>query len=104
MIAYIGHLRFQEHKTRAEIAAILDQKKVKISEREVQKLYERYALFLRSDLKEAVKDALNQVVSEHGGIILSIDGVQPEKGNETLYVIREETHFGMGLSNHRVYQ
>jgi len=34
---------------------------VKISEREVQKLYERYALFLRSDVKEAVKDALNQV-------------------------------------------
>ena len=62
---------------------------MKISEREVQKLYERYALFLRSDVKEAVKDALNQVVSEHGGIILSIDGVQPEKGNETLYVIRE---------------
>jgi hypothetical protein len=89
VIAYIGHLRFQEHKTRAEIAAILAQKKVKISEREVQKLYERYALFLRSDVKEAVKDALNQVVSEHGGIILSIDGVQPEKGNETLYVIRE---------------
>jgi hypothetical protein len=29
------------------------------------------------------------MVETHGGIILSMDGVQPEKGNETLYVIRE---------------
>lgn len=29
------------------------------------------------------------MVEDHKGIVLSIDGVQPEKGNETLYVIRE---------------
>lgn len=89
VIAYIGHLRFKEHKTRTEIASILQEKKVKISDRQVQKLYERYALLLRANVEEIVKDDLQKVVDEHGGIILSIDGVQSEKGNETLYVIRE---------------
>lgn len=36
-----------------------------------------------------MKDELQQVVDLHGGIMISMDGVQPEKGNETLYVIRE---------------
>mgnify|MGYP006899961458 FL=1 len=89
VIAYIGHLRFKEHKARTEMASILKEKKVKISDRQVQKLYERYALLLRANVKETVKDDLQKVVNEHGGIILFIDGVQPEKGNETLYVIRE---------------
>lgn len=89
VIAHIGHLRFKEHKTRSEIAAILTKKHVKISERQVQKLYERYALLLRANVEENLKDTLEEVVEQSGGLILSIDGVQPEKGNETLYVIRE---------------
>ncbi|MBU9711030.1 transposase [Evansella tamaricis] len=89
VIANIGYLRFQEHKTRTEIMEILNEKQVKISDRQVQKLYERYALLLRANAKENAEGILNHVVKEHGGIILSIDGVQPEKGNETLYVIRE---------------
>ena len=89
VIAYIGYLRFKEHKTRSEIATILSEKEVKISERQVQKLYERYALLLRASVKENMKETLENIVKEHGGLVLSIDGVQPEKGNETLYVIRE---------------
>lgn len=89
VIAHIGHLRFKEHKTRSEIATILSEKQVKISERQVQKLYERYALLLRSAIQDNMKDTLNEVVEQNGGLVLSIDGVQPEKGNETLYVIRE---------------
>ncbi|TCP16699.1 hypothetical protein EV207_1862 [Scopulibacillus darangshiensis] len=89
VIARIGHLRFKEHKTRSEIATILTEMQVKISERQVQKLYERYALLLRSNVEENLKDTLEEVVKQSGGLILSIDGVQPEKGNETLYVIRE---------------
>ncbi|CAI9386359.1 TPA: transposase [Acinetobacter baumannii] len=89
VIAHIGHLRFKEHKTRSEIATILAEKQVKISERQVQKLYERYALLLRSAITENMKETLEEVVEQNNGLILSIDGVQPEKGNETLYVIRE---------------
>ena len=89
VIAHIGHLRFKEHKTRLEITDILTEKQIKISERQVQKLYERYALLLRSSVEENTKESLEKVIEESGGLILSIDGVQPEKGNETLYVIRE---------------
>ncbi len=28
-------------------------------------------------------------VSKNGGIIVSVDGIQPEKGNETVYVVRD---------------
>src|SRR5713101_7815411 len=28
-------------------------------------------------------------VEKHGGIIVSVDGIQPEKGNETVYLVRD---------------
>jgi len=28
-------------------------------------------------------------VKKNGGIIVSVDGIQPEKGNETVYVVRD---------------
>ena len=36
-------------------------------------------------------EALRQQYESVGEIILSIDGLQPEKGHETLYVVRELT-------------
>lgn len=89
VIALVGHLRFKEHKTRTEIALELNQRGIKTTDRNVQLLYERYALLLRASSDSYVKEVLEKVVEDHGGIVLSIDGVQPEKGNETLYVIRE---------------
>ena len=89
VIAYVGELRFKEHKTRKEIMDILNAQGIIVSERHVQKLYERYTLLLRASADEYHKNLLQETVDVHGGIILSMDGVQPEKGNETLYVIRE---------------
>jgi hypothetical protein len=34
---------------------------------------------------------LARIVEEHGGIILSLDGLQPEQGNEQLWIVREVT-------------
>ncbi len=42
---------------------------------------------LRASVTDHIKQTLNQVAKEHGGIMISMDGVQPKKGNETLYVI-----------------
>ena len=28
-------------------------------------------------------------VEENGGVIISIDGIQPDKGNETIYLVRD---------------
>lgn len=89
VLALIGELRFKHHKTRQEIADELNGRGVKTSDRNVQMLYERYLTLLRASVTDRVREILQQVVHEHGGIILSMDGVQPEKGNETLYVIRE---------------
>lgn len=89
VIAYVGKLRFEEHKTRLEIMKILNSRGITVSERHVQKLYERYAVLLRAGSESYIKESFQKVTEEHGGIILSMDGVQPEKGNETLYVIRE---------------
>lgn len=68
---------------------ILNERGVIVSERHVQKLNERYTVLLRASVEENGKEILEKTVQTHGGIILSMDGVQPEKGNETLYVIRE---------------
>ena len=75
--------------TRKEIADELNERGVLTSERSAQNLYERYQTLLAASLDGHVKSILAEVTEQNGGIILSMDGVQPEKGNETLYVIRE---------------
>jgi hypothetical protein len=62
---------------------------VKIARREVLYLFEAYCTLLRAS-SEAKDDVewLGQV-EKHGGIIVSLDGIQPEKGNETVYVVRD---------------
>lgn len=89
VLALVGQLRFKHHMTIAEITEELSERGVATSERNAQRLYERYLTLLRSSVTEYVKEQLKQVVDQHGGIMISMDGVQPEKGNETLYVIRE---------------
>jgi hypothetical protein len=89
VLALVGQLRFKHHMTIGEITQELTERGVATSERNAQRLYERYLTLLRSSVTDHVKEELKQVVGEHGGIMISMDGVQPEKGNETLYVIRE---------------
>lgn len=89
VLALVGQLRFKHHMTIAEITEELTERGVSTSERNSQRLYERYLTLLRSSVTEFVREELQLVVDQHGGIMISMDGVQPEKGNETLYVIRE---------------
>ncbi|QJD81964.1 transposase [Cohnella herbarum] len=89
VLALVGQLRFKHHMTIAEITEELTGRGVATSERNAQRLYERYLTLLRSSVTEFVKEQLKQVVDLRKGIMISMDGVQPEKGNETLYVIRE---------------
>ena len=52
-------------------------------------LFEAYCTLLRAS-SEAKDDVewLAQV-EKNGGIIVSVDGIQPEKGNETVYLVRD---------------
>ena len=89
VVARIGYLRFSQHRTREEIwRQLREQTPIQISERHVQNLLEVYLAFLRASQQEP-GERLASVVKEHGGIILSLDGLQPEQGNEQLWMVRE---------------
>lgn len=89
VVAHIGYLRFNQHRTREEIWRQLhEQTSVQVSERHVQNLIEVYLALLRASQKEP-GERLAGVVKEHGGIIVALDGLQPEQGNEQLWVVRE---------------
>src|SRR3984893_15148697 len=93
IVLLVGRLRLREHQTvdeiHQEVLKRLEKLQVKIARREVLYLFEAYCTLLRAS-SEAKDDVewLAQV-GKNGGIIVSVDGIQPEKGNETVYVVRE---------------
>lgn len=62
---------------------------VKIARREILSLFEAYCTLLRA--ASLVKDDPEWLaqVEKHGGIIVSVDGLQPEKGHETVSLVRD---------------
>ena len=93
VVLLVGRLRLREHRTVDEIhrerLSRLEPLGVKIARREILYLFETYCTLLRaaSEAKDDV-EWLSQV-EKNGGIIVSVDGIQPEKGNETVYLVRD---------------
>ena len=93
VVLLVGRLRLREHRTvdelHRELLRRLEPLGVKIARREMLYLFEAYCTLLRaaSEAKEDV-EWLAQV-EKNGGIIVSVDGIQPEKGNETVYLVRD---------------
>ena len=85
VIAQIGELRFDRNQTISEIHAELTPQ-ISISEREIQYLIETYMLLVTGVKQD--KNYLDKVINKEG-LILSIDGIQPDKGNEVLYILRD---------------
>ncbi|HEV8635411.1 MAG TPA: transposase [Chloroflexota bacterium] len=89
VVARVGHLRFARHRTREEIWRHLrEETPVAISERHVQNLLEVYLALLRASERPPA-ERLAPVVDAHGGVVLTLDGLQPEQGNEQLWTVRE---------------
>jgi hypothetical protein len=89
VVVRIGHPRFSQHRTRPEIWQHLRaEHDLHLSERHVQNLLEVYLALLRASQRDP-RPALAATVTAHGGIVLSVDGLQPEQGNEQLWVVRE---------------
>jgi hypothetical protein len=93
IVLEVGHLRLREHQTVDEIhhslsqhLALLDQT---ISRREILFLFEAYAALLRAGTEVIHDEAWKEQVRQNKGIVLSIDGIQPDKGNETIYLLRD---------------
>jgi hypothetical protein len=89
VVVHIGALRFGEHRTREEIWRELHEGKgLQISERHVPNLLEVSRALLRAS-EQGLAARLAPLAREHGGIILSLDGLQPERGNDQLWIVRE---------------
>jgi hypothetical protein len=87
IITVVGQLRYGEHRSIPEIHQRLLQRGVSISQRSVTDLLERYEELVALHLadEERVKAQLKQ----QGQVLLAIDGMQPDVGQEVLWMIRD---------------
>lgn len=88
VIAQIGWWRDREHLDRKEIHSRLLFRGVKLSERQVDYLYNQYQILIACVGSQDKKN-LDKIVEEHGGLKLSLDGLAPEGASEQLWVVRE---------------
>jgi hypothetical protein len=87
VIARIGSLRYREHRSVPEIHTALQDQNVALAPRTVTDLLERYEELLALRLAEATR--LKEVLKQQGHVILAIDGLQPFKTQDVLWVLRD---------------
>ena len=90
VLCWIGHRRFSRHMAVSLIRSELrDDYQIPLSEDAIETYIRRYQVMLAA--RQQDPEALRRQYTPGAEIILSIDGLQPEKGHETLYVVRELT-------------
>ena len=85
VIAKIGRLYFKDHQTIDQITQTL--KKLCISRSEVNLLCQVYLALTTANRQQDTRYLSK--IQANGGITLALDGVQPEKGNETLWILKD---------------
>lgn len=89
VVVQVGYWRFWHHLTVTEIHERLSTElRLPICEREVLHLLGDFLALLRAAQPSKIA-ALRPRLLALGGLIVGIDGMQPEKGNLCLYVLRE---------------
>jgi len=90
VFCWIGHRRFSRHWAISQIQSeLFDGYGIKLSEDSLARYVRHYQVMLAA--RQEDPEALLRQYEAVDEIILSIDGLQPEKGHETLYVVRELT-------------
>jgi hypothetical protein len=90
VFCWIGHRRCSRHMAISLIRSeLLDDYDIKLSEDAIDQYIGRYQIMLAARQQDA--ESLRREYESVAEIILCIDGLQPEKGHETLYVVRELT-------------
>jgi hypothetical protein len=93
IVLLVGRLRLREHQTvdemHQELLTRLEPLGVNISQREMLYLFEAYCTLVRASSEAKDDQPWLAQVEKNGGIIVSVDGIQPEKGNETVYLVRD---------------
>jgi hypothetical protein len=90
VFCWIGYRRFTHHWSIPQLRAeLIDSYEIPLSHDALGLYIQRYQTMLAARQQDA-----QILAKEYQGVdslILSIDGLQPEKGHETLYVVREMT-------------
>ena len=90
VFCWIGHRRFSRHWSIPQIRGELhDRFAIDLTEPGIANYIRRYQAMLAA--RQQDPEALRRHYQGTEALILSIDGLQPEKGHETLYVVRELT-------------
>jgi hypothetical protein len=87
VIALVGQLRYREHRSVPEIHQELGRRGVVLGERTVGHLIERYEELVALRLTDHHR--LQDRLMREGGVVLALDGMQPDVGHEVLWVIRD---------------
>ncbi len=88
IFCWLGQRRFARHWSVPQLQAELkDTYHIALSDDAIAKYLRRYQSMVAARQQDAA--VLADAYRDIDGLILSIDGLQPEKGHETLYVVRE---------------
>ena len=91
VVCWLGQRRFARHWSVAQLRAELaDTYQIRVSDDAIERYLHRYQHMLAARQHDP-----QQLAAAYAGgdaVSLAIDGLQPEKGHETLYVVRELTH------------
>lgn len=90
VLCWIGHRRCSRHWSITQIQGELaDAYGIRLSADSLSRYVRHYQIMLAARQQDPA--LLRRRYRASSGLILSIDGLQPEKGHETLYVVRELT-------------
>ena len=90
LFCWIGHRRFARHWSVPQIRAeLLDSRQIALSEDAIEDAVHNYQCLLAARQQDPQVLAAEYAAVDQ--LRLTIDGLQPEKGHETLYVVRELT-------------
>ena len=87
LIVQIGWWRFWDHRTLDEIATLLKAKQLPVSRRHILNLIGDFLALLRA--AQPAKIETQRAYLQRHGMVISIDGMEPDQGDEMLFVIRE---------------
>jgi hypothetical protein len=88
VFCWLGHRRFARHWSVPQLRAeLLDRFGIPLSEDAIEDYLQRYQCMLAARQQDPAQ--LQKEYQKTRQLMLSIDGLQPEKGHETLYVVRE---------------
>jgi len=87
VIAWVGTLRYAQHRSLPEISQHLRHRGMAVAPRTVTHLLERYDELLTLSLTDTAR--LQRITQAQGRVLLALDGLQPDVGHEVLWVLRD---------------